>query len=256
MRGVGFFRRRDFSFFVHAVEDEVAAGEGERGIIERRKFWAVDHAGEERGFLEFQVGDGLAEIKLRGGGESIVAVGEINLIGIHGEDLRLGVAALDLEREENFLHFAAKGAVAAVEEKIAGELHGDGAGSAGDAMFEDVARGGSSDAREIDAPVIFEVLVLDGGDRVVEDFGDLLVGHEDAALESEAADHLSVVGVDFGDDCGAIGFEGANFGEFAGVDEEESAGGAERDGAEEEEAEGDAVNELEAAEAESERGET
>ncbi len=96
--------------------------------------------------------------------------------------------------------------------------------------------GGAGDAREIDAPVIFEVLVLDGGDRVVEDFGDLLIGHEDAALESEAADHLAVVGVDFGDYRGAIGFEGANFGEVAGVDEEESAGGAERDGAEEKEA--------------------
>ena len=84
----------------------------------------------------------------------------------------------------------------------------------------------------------------------------MLVGHQDAALQSEAADHLSVIGVDFGDDCGAIGFERANFREVAGVDEEQSAGGAERDGAEEQEAEGDAVNELEAAEAESERRET
>ncbi len=224
---------RDFSFFVHAMKHEVAARERERRIIERRKSRAVDHAGEQRGFLEFQVADGLAEIKLRGGFESVVAVGEINLVGVHREDLRLGVAALDLKSEKNFLHFAAEGAVAAVEKKIAGELHGDGAGSAGDAMLEDVARGGAGDARKVDAPVIFEVLVFDGGDGVVEDFGDLLVGHENPALEREAADHLAVVGVDFGDDRGAIGFEGADFGELAGVDKEESAGGAEGDGAEE-----------------------
>jgi len=60
--------------------------------------------------------------------------------------------------------------------------------------------------------VILEVLVLDGGNGVVEDFRNLLPGHEDAALQGEAADKLAIVGVDFGDDVGAIGFQGVDFG--------------------------------------------
>ena len=104
--------------------------------------------------------------------------------------------------------------------------------------------------------MIFEVLVLDGGDGVVEDLRGLLVGHEDAALQREAADHLAVIGVNFRDYRGAIGFEGANFGQVAGVDEEKSAGRAECDGAEQQEAERDAVNEFEAAQAQGYRGKT
>ncbi len=98
-------------------------------------------------------------------------------------------------------------------------------------MFQDVAGGGTCDAREIYAPVILEVLVFDGGDRVVENARGLFVSHEDAALQREAADHLAVVGVNFGDYRGAIGFEGADFREVAGVHEEQSASRAERDGA-------------------------
>ncbi len=97
MRTSAFFGGGDFAFFGHAVQDQIAAGQREGGIIERRKFRAVDHAGEQCGFLKLEIGDGLAKIKLRGGGKAVIAVGEINLIRIHGENLRLGVAALDLQ---------------------------------------------------------------------------------------------------------------------------------------------------------------
>jgi hypothetical protein len=39
-------------------------------------------------------------------------------------------------------------------------------------------------------------------------------------LKSEAADHLAIVGVNFGDYRGAIGFERANFRQVAGIYEE------------------------------------
>jgi hypothetical protein len=84
-------------------------------------------------------------------------------------------------------------------------------------MLQNVASGGACDAREIDAPVIFEVLVLDGGDGVVQAPGHLLVSHKDAALKGKAADHLAIVGVNFGDYRGAIGFERANFRQVAGI---------------------------------------
>ena len=77
-----FFGRGDLSFLAHLVKDEVAASEGARGVDERRIDRAANHAREERGFLELQIADGLAEIELRGGGETVVSVSEIDLIGV------------------------------------------------------------------------------------------------------------------------------------------------------------------------------
>src|SRR5260370_7308281 len=96
---------------------------------------------------------------LRGGRETVVAVREVNLVRVHREDLRFGVAALDLQREQNFLHFAAEAAVAAVQEKIPGKLHGDGAGPARDAALDEIAEGAARHAREDHTPVLFEELL-------------------------------------------------------------------------------------------------
>jgi hypothetical protein len=75
-------------------------------------------------------------------------------------------------------------------------------------------------------------------------------------LQSEAADQLAIIGVDFGDDVGAISLEGAYLGEIAFVNEEETGGGAERNGTEEKECERDSVNQFPAAEAQSYWGQT
>ena len=203
-----------------------------RGWIRQRRIdRAIHHSGEQRGFLQLQIGDRLAKIKLRRGGKSVIAVRQVHLIGVHGENLRLGVAALDLQRQQHLLHLAAEAAVAAVQEKISGKLHGNGARAAGNAMVQHVAPGRPGNAWKVDAPMILEVLVFDGGDRVVENFGDLLPGHQDAALQGEAADELAVVGIDLRDHIGAVSLEGADFRQVAFVNEEQSGGGAERDGA-------------------------
>ena len=251
LAGGFFFSRSDLPFFAHLVNDKIAAREGTSRIGKRRVNGPAHHAGEERCFLQLQIGDRLTKIKLRGGGEAVVTMSQINLVGVHGEDLRLGVAPLDLQAEQHFLGFAAEAAIAAIEEEVAGKLHGDGAGAFGFAVFKDIAVGGAGDAGEIDAPVIFEVLIFNSGDGVVENLGSLLPGHENATLQSEAANELTIVSVNFGDDVGAIGFEGANFREIAFVDEEESGSGADGDGTEEEESERDAVDEFPAAETES-----
>ena len=114
--GVAFLRRRDLTFFLHAMDHQIAAAESGFRIRERRKFRAVDHSGQQRRFLKFQVCDGLAKIKLRGGGKTVIPMRQVNLVGIHREDLRFRIAAFDLQREKNFLHLSAKTAVAAVEE--------------------------------------------------------------------------------------------------------------------------------------------
>src|ERR1700674_4763358 len=221
--GGGFFSGRDLPFFFHAMEHQIAAGERSLRIGEWREFRAVDHACKERGFLKFQVGDRLAEIKLRSRCESIIAMREVHLVGIHGEDLRFGVAALDLQSQQHLLHFSSEAAVAAVEEKISGKLHGDGAGPAGNAALDDVVEGGAGDARKVDAPVFFKMLVLDGGDGVVKNLGALLVSHQDAALDGKAAGQLAVIGVNFRDHVGAVGFQRSNFRQVAGINEDQPA---------------------------------
>ena len=63
--GGGFLDGRDFSLFHHLMENQIAAGERARRIDERRIDGAANHSGEQRGFLQIQVGDRFAEIKLR-----------------------------------------------------------------------------------------------------------------------------------------------------------------------------------------------
>ncbi|HTA95097.1 MAG TPA: hypothetical protein VK769_03140, partial [Verrucomicrobiae bacterium] len=148
-RGGG-FRRGNFSLFFHAIDDEVAAIQRALRIRKRRKFWTVDHSREQRRLLYLQISDRFAEIKLRSSGKTIVAVSEINLVRIHRKNLWFRIAALDLQAEKNFLHLAAKRAVAAIEKQISGQLHGDGARTGSDFMFQNIADGGASDARKID----------------------------------------------------------------------------------------------------------
>jgi len=90
-------------------------------------------------------------------------------------------------------------------------------------VLQNVAVGGAGYTGKVHAPVILEVLVFDGRDCVVENLGDLLPGHQDTALQGEAADELAVVGIDFRDYVGTIGFEGANFGQVAFVNKQHPA---------------------------------
>jgi len=76
--------------------------------------------------------------------------------------------------------------------------------------------------------MFFEMLVLDGGYCVEENSWALLVSHENAALEGEAADELAVVCVNFRDDVWAVGFERVNFRQIAGVNEKQAGRGPRR----------------------------
>ncbi len=203
--------------------------------------------------MEFQVGDGLAEIKLCGSGKTVVTVSKIHLVRIHREDLRLGVTALDLQRKENFLHLAPEAAVAPVEEKIPGQLHADGAGPACDFALDEISGRGAEHAREVDPPVFFEMLVLDGGYGRVQHLGTLLVSHQDAALQREAPGELAVIGVHFGDHVRAVRFQRANFRQVAGVNKEQAAARAQRNRAKNQKSQRDAVNQFPAAQSQRDR---
>jgi len=121
-------------------------------------------------------------------------------------------------------------------------LHGDGAGALGFTVFQDVSVGGAGYAGEVHAPVIFEVLVFDGGDRAEENFRALLVGHQYAPLQRKTGHHLTVVSVNFGDHVRAIGFQRTNLRQITGVDEEQTASRAKRNRAEQKEGDSNTVN--------------
>ena len=108
-------------------------------------------------------------------------------------------------------------------------------------------------ARQVHAPVLEEVLVLGGGDGVLQDVRDLLEREQDAALQGEGGDLLAVVGVEFGDHVGTEGFQGADFGEIARIDEEQAGADASGDGKNQQGGEGQASGELAAVHAQSQR---
>src|SRR5712672_3005506 len=236
------------------MKNQVASRQRTVGVGKRRKLRAVDHAGEQSGFLQFQISDRLAEIKFGGGGEAVISVRQVYLIGVHRKNLRLGIAALDLQCQQHFLHLAAETAVAAIEEKIAGELHTDGARASSDAALGKIAKCGAGDAREVNAPVFLEMLIFDGGHRVVENLGTLLIGHQDAALQSEATHELAVVGVNFSDHVGTVGFKRANLRQIAGVDKEQAAACAQRNRAQQQKCERNTVDQFPAAQPQRNRG--
>ena len=122
-----------------------------------------------------------------------------------------------------------KAAVGAIQEKSAGELHRQRAGAFGGAMADHVAPGGLQHAREIHAPVLLEVLVFGGDDRVVQHGWNLAVGDQNAPLERECADGLAVVGVKLRHDDRPIVFQRVNFGQIARVNEQQADGRAQRD---------------------------
>ena len=242
-------RFRDFSDARHAVQHHVAPRERAWRVQDRRIARSADQARQQRGLGQRQLAHGLSEIIFRGGFESVIAVGEINLVAVHRENLLLGVVALDLDGQQRFLDLAAHAAVGAVEKQRAGQLHGQRAGALGDATRQQIPPGRARDAREVHAPVLIEVLVLGGENGVLQNRRDLLVGKQDAALQREAADNLAVVGIEFGDDIGTEIFQGANLGKVARIDKQQPRQRAQRNRAQQQQRKSDASDNLAAAQA-------
>ena len=209
----------------------------------------ADQARQQGGFGERQLADGLSEIIFRGGFKSVIAVGQINLVAVHGENLLLGVMALDLDGQQGFLDFAAHAAIGAVEKKRAGQLHGQGAGAFDDATRQKIPPRCAGHARKVHAPVLLEMLVLGGEDGVLQNRRNLFIGQQDAALQGEIADHLAVVGVKFGDDVGTKIFQGANLGQVAGINKQQARQRADGNRAQQQDRKGNTSDHFAAAKA-------
>ena len=216
LHGLLRFAHADAPVVVHALDHQVAPRQRALVVEHRRIDRPADQGGKQRRLGQLELARRLAEIELRCGLEAVVAVRQVDLVAVHGEDLLLGVAPLDLDGQQGFLHLAPEAFVGR-EKEHAGELHGECAGALGFAALHDVAPGRLSHPREVNAPVLFEVLVFGYQDGVLQHLRHLVVSDQDAPLEGEAAHQLPVVGVELGDHVGPVVFQRADLRQIAGV---------------------------------------
>src|SRR6185437_6183295 len=138
------------------------------------------------------------------------------------------IMPLDLNRRHCLFDFAPETAIRAVQEKSAGELHRDRARALHQLAVHHVAPRRFGDARKIHAPVVHEVPVFCGNNRVLQNFGDLIVGQQNSALQGETADGRAVIGIKFSDHIGPVIFEFLNLRQVAAVNKQQPNGRAKR----------------------------
>ena len=95
------------------------------------------------------------------------------------------------------------------------------------APFEQVLCRRDAHAPEVDAEMAIELGVLGRDDRLAQQWVDLVVADDDAALRGELADHLSGAGVDAGDRARRVVVERGDLRQVTGVGEHHAAEDAE-----------------------------
>ena len=156
-------------------------------IVGRRRF---RQAGQHGRFGHGEILDILAEIDLRGRGETVGALTQINLVHIHFEDLVLAEVFLDLPRQQDFIRLALQGLFTGQEE-IARHLLRDGRGALLGAARQ-VVQGRAGDAQIVDTAMFIEAVIFDGQHGFLHDIGNILDMHHVAPFFTELADQHTV----------------------------------------------------------------
>ena len=224
----------DEAFIRHALERVIAAAFGRLWIHK----WALpdialDNAGERGPLFEVQVVRSLAEVQLRRGFHTVGAMPEVDLVAVEGEDLFLGVALLDPNRDQRLLDLALPAAITDRKpnlgrEDIAGELLGNRAAAGRLAARRDVADQREHHARNAQTGVFEESRVFRREDGLAQVRRDLGVMNNHAAFDGELADQLPVLAEDPRNRVRRVVIEGADFREVVGVGKHHPAQGAEQ----------------------------
>ena len=130
------FRRRfvpgllvDHALFQHGVENIVSSGTVVLGADVGRVIAGSLDAGRQRaGLRQGQIPRVYAEISLSRRLNAVGTVAEIDVVQIHGQNVVLAHAALQLPCQPDLFGFPGKGLLRA-QMALADQLHGDGAGS-------------------------------------------------------------------------------------------------------------------------------
>ena len=174
--GVGGLGRGDRAAAHHQVERDAGAAArgldvGGRRIIGRR----LDEAGDDRRLGDRERRRAVPEEAARGGVDAVGAAAEIDAVQIEFEDLVLGEAPFERERQDRLAQLAGEGALVG-EEDVAGELLGDGRDAAHPVAAGDAEPEAADDADRIDAEMRAEAAVLDRDHRVAHHRRDPVVG--------------------------------------------------------------------------------
>ena len=148
----------------------------------------------------------LVEIEQRGGRDAVGADAEIDFVEIELEDPLLRERALDLHREQRFLDLAGQRQFVGQQEVLR-DLLGDrrrALRTAAGAVVLDVGKAGARDAREVDAVVLVEALVLGRDERVDDQARYRLDRQVEPALARILGEQLPVGGMHAGHHRGLI----------------------------------------------------
>ena len=163
---------RDEPLLAHALQHDEAALAGALQVRPRRKRRrALDEPRDERALGERQIVRRLAEQVLRHLLDAIRAGAEIDAVQVELENLRLGQAQFEQNRQYRFLRLASPRPCVG-QEQGARELLGDGASALGHSPGAEVLDDGTREPEWIEAHVIVEAMVLDSNDCVADE-GDM-----------------------------------------------------------------------------------
>ncbi|MNX74975.1 hypothetical protein D3C86_1064320 [compost metagenome] len=194
-RFVGLFGRQ-VAQRLHAAQHIVLADLGARVVgdgVEARR--GLGHAGQHGGFGGGDFGQGLAEVRARGGRETIGAVAQVDLVHVELKDLVLGELGFDLERQQQFVELARIGLFRRQVE-VARDLHGDRAAALRLGSLDQVGQHGARHAHPVDAAVAVEAVVLGRQHRLPHHGGNLVKAQHVAVLFAVFADQHLVRRVD------------------------------------------------------------
>src|SRR5690606_16574495 len=173
----------------------VPAGHGALGIDQGVEGGGrLGQAGDQGQLIEGQFANGLAVVGLGGGLHAVGAAPEVDQVGVEGEDFLLVEFLFDAQGEEDLIELADE-ALLGGEEKVARQLHGDGAAPGLDFPGGGELDGGAGEAGDVHPVVVVETVIFRGENGVDEILGNILEADGGAALFAEFPHQPTVPGV-------------------------------------------------------------
>ena len=168
----------------HRIEHQVAPLDGAVGMAEGIEvIGPLNHARQQRAFGQIELAHILAEVGLRRLAEAVdgkaAALAQVDLVGVHLEDLLLGEAVFKLEGDDD-LDELALDALLRREKEAARQLHGQRGAALLLLAGSHVADDRLEQPPVVDAAVLKEAAVLDGQHGLHQIWRNLVVGDQAA----------------------------------------------------------------------------
>ncbi len=174
------------------VEHDVGAG-ARRGQVDVGRVFGrrLEQAGEHRGFRQRHVARRFVEVEMRRAVDAEGAAAHIGAVEIELEDLVLGQAPFQPDREEGLVDLALDGALVA-QEQVLGELLGDRGAALADAAGLGVGDERARGAGDVDAEMLVEAAVFGGERRLDQHVRKVFQRDRVVVLDAAAADRVAV----------------------------------------------------------------